>query len=502
MRCELPFIHLFKTPRCFYFYDVNKDTIVPISDTMYQYLNGIMNNLYTDGDELTRYKENTILDDKDKAHIEFLLSRGYLSKKRIRIFNHPDTENLEYYQNHRCEQVILQVTQACNLMCDYCPFASKTVGDIMRNHSSKQMSIEIAKKSIDFYAEHSDEAKVAKVGFYGGEPLIAFDLIRKVVEYAKTVIKDKNIIFTMTTNGTLINDEIINFLVENKFIVLFSIDGPQRIHDKKRVKADGTGSFESAYGNYLKVLKAYGKEASSCIAFNMVLDPEEDFQETVDFLKKDEIMGSGILVMSDIPEDVLLEEKIHLSEQFLSKKRYYEFLQYVKYLNIVPGMEESVPIYNDEIQRLAKLYERFKGKSTELPDEGAPGGPCIPGGKKLFVNVDGDLFPCEKVNEKSPAVKIGTIFEGFDIDSSKRVLNIGALSAEKCRGCYAIVHCRMCAKYADDGMCLTASCKVQRCGESITMFENDLIACALIKESKTIYKHRRRQDAFSNGLSY
>lgn len=101
-----------------------------------------------------------------------------------------------------------------------------------------------AKKSLDFLLEHSIDNEIVNIGFYGGEPMIEFDLIKKCIEYAKEIFKGKDIQFSITTNGTLINKKIIRYFVKNKVNLTISLDGPKEVHDKNRRFCNGSGTFD------------------------------------------------------------------------------------------------------------------------------------------------------------------------------------------------------------------------------------------------------------------
>ena len=110
---------------------------------------------------------------------------GLLHETILNDIEHPETENLEMLSNHYIEYLILQVTQQCNLRCKYCAYSGNYYN---REHSSERMSFDIAKKAIDFYLERSDSANELRLGFYGGEPLLEYELIKKCVDYIKVVI--------------------------------------------------------------------------------------------------------------------------------------------------------------------------------------------------------------------------------------------------------------------------------------------------------------------------
>lgn len=111
------------------------------------------------------------------------------------------------------------------------------------------MSFELVKRGIDFLYNHSMNCEVVNVAFYGGEPLLEFELIKKSIEYAKEIFRTKKIIFSLTTNAVLLTDAMMRFFRENDVLLTVSLDGPQNIHDKSRIFANGKGSFEIVYRN-------------------------------------------------------------------------------------------------------------------------------------------------------------------------------------------------------------------------------------------------------------
>lgn len=477
MDYSTPFIHLFSSPRNNYFYDVNKDSIVPISLNEYKFLEG-------------EIQQNTLSDDEVK-HLENLESMGYLSKKRFSKIIHPATDSVEYHVLNRAEQLILQVTQSCNLICSYCPYANKTDGVLQRNHSSKAMNWETAKKAIDIFRDNSTDTDKLSIGFYGGEPLIAFPLIKKAVEYAEKLFEGKEINFSMTTNGTLMTDEIIEYIVSHQMTIMFSIDGPAKIHDISRKKADGSGSFESAFSNLKKLIAVYGERYHNKIFINMVLNPDNNIDETLELFDDDLFKQYDIITEASLAEDDKLEKKIEKKEAYTSSMRYQYFLGFLNFLGLVDDINTALIVrrYFNDIER---KYERYKNKLTGLTDVGAPGGPCIPGQRKLFVNADGVYYPCEKISELSNVMQIGTIDSGFDFEKIRTLLNVGSITSEKCKNCYALLHCKLCAIYADGYDSLSVDQKLKNCYVTLNSFDDELEACVLIKECRTIYNRERK----------
>lgn len=473
---EVPFIKLFSSPREKYFFDVNKDTIINISEDIYEYLEG-----KKDFDELS---------DEDRSYYFEMKNEGLLSGKHISIIEHPELENIESHLKSNCNQLILQVTQACNLVCFYCPYANKTGGVLQRDHSNKKMTWETAKKAIDFFYEHSVDNDSPIISFYGGEPLIAFDLVKQCVLYSEELFFGKNLTFSMTSNSTLFTEEIMNFVADHKFGLMFSIDGPEEIHDINRKKADGSGSFREAYANMAAIAEIYKqKKVSSPISVNLVINPQNDLDRIIDFYEFDEIKKYNIIVQAVSIDNDLLDKEFTTSDDYISKLRYHYFLALLKELKLVDDLKVAQMAESYAVSSKRKI-RRFKNKMDGLPDKSSPGGPCIPGERRMFVTTDGSIYPCERVSEVSKVMKIGNIYDGFDLENAKALLNVASITAEKCKNCYAVTHCAQCAKTADTCNELSAKKRMESCKETFSEFDSLVRWSILQKESCTIYKRR------------
>ena len=258
------FIHLFKTLGCYYIYDVNTNTILNISKDLYDYFD---NNVKTNKNFVNR---------ELNKKISKLYDSGFLSNKCLKEIEHPYNEILPYYIKRRLNTITLQVTQQCNLRCSYCAYSGAYFN---RKHSGKRMSFEIAKKGIDFLIENSSESPMLNIGFYGGEPLLEFDLISKCVSYAKQEAEGKELKFSMTTNGTMLDEKVISFLVENNFHVLISLDGPEEIHDKnRRFASNNQGTFKYIIDNVFYMKNKYPEYVDRNVSINAVLDGTTDFK--------------------------------------------------------------------------------------------------------------------------------------------------------------------------------------------------------------------------------
>ena len=467
-----PYIHLFRTPRRYYCFDVNTDEIIMIPENVYNYLEN-------------RCDED-ILDEKNAGFVNTLRQQGYLSSHRLSAVRHCHTDDLGYYLENRMSEVLLQVTQVCNLNCCYCPYAVGTGFSRQRDHSSKVMSWETAKRSLDFLLDHSSEIVDIAVGFYGGEPFLAFPLIRKAVEYVEENFAGKRVWYSTTTNGTALNDEIIAFLVEKNFHVTFSIDGPEHIHDTNRRRGDGTGSFRQAFENLKKTITAFGDEKKDQVNINTVLNPANDTDEVRELFRDPFFRDHEVFFTISPASDNIRDTAFYAREGHYEQTVYHAFTGLLSNLGLVEGLKTD-PVINKYYNSHTNTSDRIKRKKM-LPDISAPGGPCVPGQHRVFVNADGDMFPCERVTELSDAAKIGSIYTGFDLEKAEAMLNIGQLTEDICKNCWAFRHCKICAAKAIRDQELSGKEKLKYCEKTKNSVNTDLRFIALKRELESVYK--------------
>ncbi|MBI4244773.1 MAG: radical SAM protein [Planctomycetes bacterium] len=196
--------------------------------------------------------------DKIQRQIEILSQCGYLCNCRT----NPETE---------LQGLVLNVSHTCNLVCDYC-----SVGQGQYNKDSfTHMNIEIAKRAVDYLTKTSASNEVV-IRFFGGEPLLNFAAIRKTVDYCENNYPNRNFHFEVTTNGTLINDEIADFFRRYNFNVCVSLDGNKNDHDKHRKDRYGNGSWDSAVQGTAKLEKVGIKYDINCtLCEDSCFSPEE-----------------------------------------------------------------------------------------------------------------------------------------------------------------------------------------------------------------------------------
>ncbi|WP_129595926.1 Cys-rich peptide radical SAM maturase CcpM [Anaerophilus nitritogenes] len=427
------FIHLFETPLEKYFYDVNMNKILNIPETVYKYL------------------RNEDLNDADitigEKYIEKLKVNGYLKKKRVECTKNPQTKYAQYFTDTKINYLVLQVTQNCNLRCEYCVYSG---GHNNRAHNESKMNIEIAKKGIDFLVKHSSDCNYLYLGFYGGEPLLEFELIKQCVEYTTIATEGKKVDYSITTNGTLINDEVIDFFYKNNFIVTISLDGPSHIHNLSRHFAySDKGSFDKIMENLKKIKKKYPDYYKKNVKFNAVLTTQNGVLEIEQFFKNNCLTKDNLITCS-IDGGIYTQAEKKMGEDYIIEEGYLQFLTLLSKI----GWLENYKI-SGAMESVFESLVNFKRKMVkdtreELPDEWHHGGPCMPSEKRLFMTVDGGFYPCEKVSETRVENKIGDLFSGIDIKRVTSMLNVECINQDVCKNCWAYSLCSICVLYVDN----------------------------------------------------
>lgn len=426
-----PFIHLFKTSIGNYLYDVNTDAILKISRNLYNYLDNL--------DEFADIDENL------KEEIELLEGNGFLKGKPNRIVKHPATDYINEYLENRVSSIVLQVTQNCNMKCSYCVYSG---GYKNRTHNNSNMTFDMAKKGIDFLIEHSSDLEELLIAFYGGEPLLNFKLIKQCVEYIKEETLGRTVHFNMTTNLTLLTSEIAEFLYENKFSILISMDGPEEIHDKNRVFANGEKGAHKKVIENIKYIKDTYPDWISKIQVNVVVDQREDFKTVNEYFKTEKLFSDIDILYSFISNNNV-KNRVITSEDCKMNEEYEYFKMLLYKIEKISKDSVSPLLRADNLLIGQNRVGKQRTRRNEIPLCTHHGGPCIPGTRSLFMNVNGDFYPCEKVSEEYDFNCIGNIYKGFDYEKIYNMLNLENITSEECKNCWAYDYCSVCIVRAD-----------------------------------------------------
>ena len=312
----------------------------------------------------------------------------------------------------------LHVAHTCNLNCAYC-FASQG-----KYHGERAvMSFEVGKRALDFLIEHSGKRTNLEVDFFGGEPLMNWDVVKQLVEYARSVEKahHKNFRFTLTTNGVLIDDDVIEFANREMSNVVLSLDGRKEIHDRTRVDYAGNGSYDRIVPKFQKLVKSRGGQNYYMRGTFTHANP--DFTKDV-FHMADlgftELSMEPVVCAPGDPSGLTAEDLEIVKEQ-------YEILA----KDMLRRRKEGKPItfyhYMIDLTGGPCVYKRISG--------------CGSGTEYMAVTPWGDLYPCHQfVGEEE--YKLGNIWDGVTNTALREEFrSCNAYARPECKDCWAKLYC-------------------------------------------------------------
>lgn len=456
----------FKTPIGFYAYDANRNVIIKMEKDIWDSLNNI---------------ENEIGNDQDFKNMQWYQNNGFLQEVIINEIINPATYYIDEYVKYKVSSIVLQVTQSCNLRCGYCVYSGKYEN---RVHNEKQMEFGVAKRAIDFLIVHSIEMSSVGIGFYGGEPLLNFMLIVECINYIKDNYSDKVIRYNLTTNGTLLNNSILKFLDENDFTICISLDGPQEMHDRNRKFIGDMGTYDIIMNNIQNIKNNY-PNLFRRVSLSSVLSQCYDVVNIKDFFRTNDIINSLPIIMTyenttNSKNQINYDENVYIAAK----------MENVKILLCCIGELDESDISNYFLYMKNSIIRDYRSlKCTEgIPNECHPGGQCIAGCRKLFVNTEGTFYPCERCNEESEVMKIGSVYDGFNVDNIKDIINIGKVTEEECKKCWAIQKCNICAARCDSVTSFSKTLKLEECKITKATILDGLLNVCFLKENNFDYE--------------
>ena len=312
----------------------------------------------------------------------------------------------------------LHIAHTCNLNCSYC-FASQG-----KYHGDRAvMSFEVGKRALDFLIEHSGSRRNLEVDFFGGEPLMNFDVVKQLVAYARSVEKEKgkNFRFTLTTNGLLIDDDVIEFANREMSNVVLSLDGRQEIHDRFRVDYAGKGSWERIVPKFQKLVEARGGKNYYMRGTFTHANPDflKDIQQMLD-LGFTELSMEPVVCAEGDPSELTREDLPIVLEQ-------YEKLAELMLERDKAGKPFTFYHYMIDLTGGPCIYKRISG--------------CGSGTEYMAVTPWGDLYPCHQfVGEE--AFKLGDIWQGVtNTEKQNEFASCNVYARPECRDCWAKLYC-------------------------------------------------------------
>jgi uncharacterized protein len=300
------------------------------------------------------------------------------------------------------------------------------------------MNMATVTKAVDFFYNHCQKVEDPALGFYGGEPLLEFPLIQKVVDYTyKKAFKSIN--FSLTTNGSLLSDEVIRYFINNNFSLLVSIDGPESINDRYRRFANGKGTFQKTYQNLQRFREIDEDFFCSNIGLQVMIPPPADFAQLYEFFSNDPVLKGIRITISSVSDEANTFFDRFSPEKFKSKglgklkERFRkDLIETGRCKNLFLEALFQRPLLDLQKRKLYSRHVSFH------PSRGV----CFPGVRRVFVKPNGDLLTCEKVND---SLVIGNIDKGYDLDQifdmmEKYVKPLNQI----CLNCWAIRLCGSC----------------------------------------------------------
>lgn len=338
-----------------------------------------------------------------------------------KLFSEDKYEALAYeYKNNVnvVKALCLHVAHTCNLNCSYC-FASqgKYQGD------RALMSFEVGKQAFDFLIANSGTRRNLEVDFFGGEPLMNWDVVKRLVAYAREVEKEhnKNFRFTLTTNGMLIDDEIIDFLNKEMSNVVLSLDGRQSVHDKFRVDYAGNGSYEKIVPKFKRLVEKRNHKdyyMRGTFTHNNV-DFTEDIFHMAD-LGFTELSMEPVVCSPDDPCALTAEDLPKVKEQ-------YEILAKEMIKRKKEGRPFTFYHYMLDLKNGPCIYKRITG--------------CGSGTEYMAVTPWGELFPCHQF-VGDPKYSLGDIWNGVkNTEVQDQFRKCNAYARKECKDCWARLYC-------------------------------------------------------------
>ncbi len=312
----------------------------------------------------------------------------------------------------------LHIAHTCNLNCSYC-FASQG-----KYHGERAlMSYEVGKRALDFLVENSGSRHNLEVDFFGGEPLMNFDVVKKLVEYASSIEKEKNkhFRFTLTTNGVLVDDDVIEFANKEMSNVVLSLDGRKEVHDRYRVDYAGNGSWEKIVPKFQKFVKERGDKDYYMRGTFTHANPDflEDIKTMLD-LGFTQLSMEPVVAAADDPSALTEEDKPIVEKQ-------YEELAKLMLKRDKEGRPFTFYPYMIDLKGGPCIYKRISG--------------CGSGTEYMAVTPWGDLYPCHQFvgDEK---FKLGDIYNGVTNKSiQNEFASCNVYARPDCADCWAKFYC-------------------------------------------------------------
>jgi uncharacterized protein len=415
----IPPYHLFRYRGTPFAFDINTSHFLKVSEAAYDYLQARLDGSGDpDAYAAVAAKHGQEQAEKLKGEMALLRSKGYFKKQ---AFTYDDRDNEKLIRSlvkRRTNKIELYLAEACNLRCKYCYVGDN---DALNNGL---MPLDVALAAVDLVFERcSGDEKEISVTFLGGEPLLNKPVMKAVIAYSQERIRNNGMekaFYSLTTNATLLDDEVIDYIKKYNFGLMISIDGPREVHDAMRPMANGKGSFDRAASNVKRLMGRRRMVTVRCTLSNRYLDIPAlvSFFEAFGFTRigfatcRGKSYGRGPYDLTD--EDQAVVEK-HFDDHI---DRFFK--------QLATGEQRKFDPYSQGIRD-------FHNHKTARFRCGACRG-CT------TVGIDGALYPCHRYVGMKEFI-IGDVWNGVDDDKHAAYLRGYLESKKKCEQCWAVHIC-------------------------------------------------------------
>ena len=408
-------IHKFKQGGKCFVLDVNTGAVHIVDELVYDLVD----------DNKLRSKEELVADfgakygadvvEEAYEELQELVAEGILyTEDQYEDIAHSSMDDRDYIK-----AVCLNIIHACNLRCKYC-FADE--GEY-NGHKGK-MSLETAKKAIDYVVKRSGPRKNIEIDLFGGEPTMMMDTIKEIIAYAREneAKWNKRIRFTMTTNATLLTDEMMDYMDKELENIILSIDGRKEVNDKVRIRFDGKGSYDQILPNIKKMVAKRDNNKAHTVRGTFTRE-NLDFYEDVKMMVDEGFREISI-------EPVVLEDghplalrKEDLPKIFESYDKLYDELVQKK----AEGKEFNFYHFKVDLNGGPCVYKRISG--------------CGAGFEYVAITPQGEVYPCHQFVGKEE-YKLGSIYDdSYNADLGMSFKKAHIYNKPKCRNCWARFYC-------------------------------------------------------------
>ena len=435
---------MFKTKNNYYLFDAGTNKVALIEEPLgFEFLSMFFNDAIT-AEEFRSYVNAHVANNDFQTFLQQMKEEHMLQAYEVTALQLlPPGESYEDRVDNHSELIILELTGKCNFRCKYCIYSEEY--DENRNFNNEDMSWETAKKAIDYACTHNENA--LSITFYGGEPLIRYDLMKKSIDYALGKWGGKRELrFSFTSNLSLLTEDMAEYFASvPNLSVTASIDGPGDIHDAFRVYANNKPTFTDTLRGLECIARAFKKTHNSLMV-NAVYTPPYSYERTKQigefFASLPYLKGIEILISYPSPNTLHNIEKMFEDGEE----------------NYATDFETGNPLarwaWDDFINGLGNpmavqyMFDRLKTAHFRMLLD-APvdyyhlNGNCTPGVRRLYVKTNGDFALCEKIGN-SPI--IGNVDDGIDVSKVKQyyINEYEAASLPECSKCWAVNMCDLC----------------------------------------------------------